>query len=96
MTESSTRQAKSLPSQGQLRSSSSCCRGEEERLLLALQCTVTLKEKMKEVILFPHRTIHFKYPFYYIICIVILTIDLADSSNEAGEYKGSNNVNCCL
>lgn len=50
----------------------------------------------RKAILFLCKTIHFKYPFYYIICIVILIIDLVGSSNEAGEYKVSNKVNCCL
>lgn len=54
-------------------------------------------ERMRrKPILFQCKTIHFKYPFYYIICIVILIIDLVGSSNEAGEYKVSNKVNCCL
>lgn len=54
------------------------------------------KERERKGILFQRKTVHFKYPFYYIICIVILIIDLAGSSNEAGEYKVSNKVNCCL
>lgn len=54
------------------------------------------ERKGREAILFQHKTIHFKYPFYYIICIVILIIDLVGSSNEVGEYKVSNKVNCCL
>lgn len=54
------------------------------------------KEHQRKAILFQCKSIHFKYPFYYIICIVILIIDLVGSSNEAGEYKVSNKVNCCL
>lgn len=54
------------------------------------------KERERKGILFQRKTVHFKHPFYYIICIVILIIDLAGSSNEAGEYKVSNKVNCCL
>lgn len=54
------------------------------------------KKKGRKAILFHCQTVHFKYPFYYSICIVILIIDLVGSSNEAGEYKVSNKVNCCL
>lgn len=54
------------------------------------------KRKGRKAILFHCQTVHFKYPFYYSICIVILIIDLVGSSNEAGEYKVSNKVNCCL
>lgn len=54
------------------------------------------KEHQRKAILYQCKSIHFKYPFYYIICIVILIIDLVGSSNEAREYKVSNKVNCCL
>lgn len=54
------------------------------------------KRKGRKAILFHCQTVHFKYPFYYSICIVIPIIDLAGSSNEAREYKVSNKVNCCL
>jgi hypothetical protein len=54
------------------------------------------KERERKAILFHCQTIHFKYPFYYSICIVMLIIDLVGSSNEAGEYKVPNKVNCCL
>lgn len=63
----------------------------------SLMHTYILKKKReRKAILFHCQTIHFKYPFYYSICIVILIIDLVGSSNEAGEYKVSNKVNCCL
>lgn len=85
-----------VPEQAFLFLSPQAC-GAPSGFIWPLLCNVTLKEKKRQaVILFLHKTILFKYPFYYIICIVILIIDLADSSNEAGEYKVSNKVNCCL